>query len=53
MRPSLEKVVFIIFCYLILSFFMWFIRLGTNADCEHRYMDYVFPITKLHCKVNP
>lgn len=38
--------------YLLFSLFAWEIRMMAEGEkCVHRYMDYVFPITKLHCKV--
>lgn len=36
--------------YFVMTFFIWVIR-ATDRDCERRYLDYAFPITKLHCKV--
>lgn len=51
MRNS-DAIFFIIAAYFMLSFFIWMFRV-LPMDCEHRYLDYVFPITMLHCKVNP
>lgn len=41
-----------LYCYLVVSLIFWMIRVEFGT-CDHLYMDYVFPITKLHCKVNP
>jgi hypothetical protein len=48
----LESLCTFLAIYLVISGFIWFIRLTyADADCEPRYIDYVFPISKLHCKV--
>jgi hypothetical protein len=49
-----------IFIYLIISACLWLIRITPapgnehdyKLDCVVRYIDYVFPITRLHCPVN-
>ena len=46
-----EKVFYIVFVYLVASTVLWVLRLSYGGDCEHRYIDFVFPITKLHCQV--
>jgi|GEM_PF-3842501 hypothetical protein len=40
----------ILIVYLIASMFIWAIR-ASGGDCELRYMDFVFPISKIHCPV--
>lgn len=40
-----------LYIYAILSLCLWGFR-AMSTDCAHRYMDYVFPITKLHCEVH-
>lgn len=45
-----EWVPFTIGIYLAVSLFIWFMR-WLPMDCEKRYVDYVFPLSKLHCKV--
>lgn len=46
-----------ILAYLILSGGLWFMRAIPSMDrerdhsCESKYMDYIFPITILHCPV--
>lgn len=41
----------IIILYFVLSISIWIIRATlTNRGCEKMYMDFVFPITFLHCE---
>jgi len=40
-----------IFFYFAATLIFWVLRFGLGADCVHRYMDYIFPLTKLHCEV--
>lgn len=47
-KEFLESVLWI---YVIMSVLCWIVRMSAGGDCEHRYIDYVFPITLLHCKV--
>lgn len=54
-----QSLLIITFLYLLASVLLWFIRVipaahnKESADCVVRYMDYVFPITRLHCPVDP
>lgn len=36
--------------YLTLSIFLWIFR-ASFGSCEKQYMDYVFPLTFLHCPI--
>lgn len=42
----------LMFCYFLASAVALAIRFGF-MDCEHRYIDYVLPVSKIHCKVAP
>lgn len=42
--------VFLLICYLTVSTVVWAVR-ADNGDCKLRYVDFVFPISKLHCEV--
>lgn len=42
--------VFLLVCYLVVSTVVWAVR-ADNGDCKLRYVDFVFPISRLHCEV--
>lgn len=46
-----DDVIYFFGAYLFISVMLWMMRFGMGADCEKRYIDYIFPITLLHCKV--
>lgn len=41
--------------YFFMSVFALLIRMspgfGKPPDCKHRYVDYIFPLSKIHCEV--
>lgn len=51
-----EHLFLIIVSYLFVSFFITLMRMATTygkpMDCELRYVDFVFPLTRLHCPVS-
>jgi hypothetical protein len=42
---------FALYIYALLSVFALMFRLA-EMDCKHRYVDYVFPFSKIHCEVS-
>lgn len=40
----------LLFVYGLFCLATWLVRLFA-FDCSHRYIDYVAPITKLHCEI--
>lgn len=49
-----EHGVFVIAIYVVMSLFFMLIRAGQYnqpIDCEVRYLDIVFPLSRLHCPV--
>lgn len=45
-----ENIEGIVYAYIMASIMALFLRLGL-MDCEHRYVDYVLPASKIHCKI--
>lgn len=41
---------YVLFIYLVISFFALVVR-ASYGDCKDRYIDYVLPISFLHCEV--
>ena len=48
-----RDIINILIFYLCVSMVFWVFRFSLGFDCEKRYIDYLFPLTKLHCPINP
>ncbi len=52
MKQYMAEIIWtILWLYFLIALFVWMIR-AIEMDCAHRYVDYVFPISKLHCEIN-
>lgn len=47
---KIETAIGVFMIYLIISLVFLFIRF-LPMDCKHRYIDFLFPLSKLHCEV--
>lgn len=49
-----DKIFIVVIIWLVASVYIWMFRLpafGKPADCEVRYLDFIFPLTRIHCPV--